>query len=154
MEVRTGEGMSVTQLVDVAMSRVRRLDLICAPEWTSLCKQRHNVLLKGPEESTEDVLRFLAPYLRSPVLWRRSHAPFALPTGDCGALVVPNVAALGRKEQSELRGWIDDPNARRQVVSTTVDPLFPLVGRGLFDEALYYRLNVILLCVEWDGATQ
>jgi transcriptional regulator of acetoin/glycerol metabolism len=67
---------------------------------------------------------------------------------------VPNVAALGRREQSALLGWIDDPNARRQVVSTTVDPLFPLVGRGVFDEALYYRLNVILLCVEWDGATE
>lgn len=58
---------------------------------------------------------------------------------------------IGRREKSELLGWIDDPNARRQVVSTTVDPLFSLVGRGLFDEALYYRLNVILLCVEWDA---
>jgi hypothetical protein len=33
-------------------------------------------------------------------------------------------------------------------------PLFPLVGRGLFDEALYDRPNVILLSVEWDGATE
>jgi hypothetical protein len=27
-------------------------------------------------------------------------------------------------------------------------PLFPLVVRGLFDEALYYRLNVVLLRID------
>jgi transcriptional regulator of acetoin/glycerol metabolism len=34
-----------------------------------------------------------------------------------------------------------------QLVSTTEHPLFPLVARGLFSGALYYRLNVVLRCV-------
>ena len=34
------------------------------------------------------------------------------------------------------------------IVSTTAHPLFPLVARELFDEALYYRLNITLLRLE------
>lgn len=123
------------------------------PEWRSLCTQRLNLLLEGSEESTEGVLLFLAPYLRKPVLWKPSQAPFAHPTGECGALVLQNVAALGREEQSEVLRWLDDSSGRTQVVSTTAQPLFPLVARGLFDEALYYRLNVVLLCVDSSSAT-
>jgi len=122
------------------------------PEWRSLCTERPNLLLEGSEESTEGRLLFLAPYLRKPVLWKPSHAPFARPTGECGALVLQNVAALGREEQSALLRWLDDSNGRTQVVSTTAQPLFPLVARGVFDEALYYRLNVVLLCVDSSSA--
>jgi hypothetical protein len=46
-----------------------------------------------------------------------------------------------------LFGWLDDPHGSKQVVSTTADSLFPRVARGLFDEALYYRLNVMRLSV-------
>jgi hypothetical protein len=37
---------------------------------------------------------------------------------------------------------------RRQVVSTTGQPLFDLVATGLFDEALYYRLNMTFLKID------
>jgi hypothetical protein len=122
------------------------------PEWRSLCTERPNLLLEGSEESTEGVLLFLAPYLRKPVLWKPSRGPFVYPTGECGALVLQNVAALGREEQSDLFRWLDDSNGQTQVVSTTAQPLFPSVARGLFDEALYYRLNVVLLCVDSSSA--
>ena len=122
------------------------------PEWRSLCTERPNLLLEGSEESTEGVLLFLAPYLRKPVLWKPSRGPFVHPTGECGALVLQNVAALGREEQSDLFRWLDDSNGQTQVVSTTAQPLFPSVARGLFDEALYYRLNVVLLCVDSSSA--
>jgi transcriptional regulator of acetoin/glycerol metabolism len=59
---------------------------------------------------------------------------------------------LNREEQSALFRWLDESNQRTQVVSTTAQPLFPLVGRGLFDEALYYRLNVVHLCVDSSSA--
>jgi transcriptional regulator of acetoin/glycerol metabolism len=62
-----------------------------------------------------------------------------------GALVVHDISALTAPEQDRLLGWLDDPHRRTQVVCTTTEPLFPLVARGLFDETLYYRLNVILL---------
>ena len=128
--------------------RGKNLELISTPEWRSLCAQRPNVLLEGSDESTESVVHFLAPYLCRPVLWKASHAPFARPMGQCGALVLQNVAAMGRQEQAELLQWFDSSKERKQVVSTSGQPLFPMVGRGLFDEALYYRLNVIRLCVD------
>ena len=142
------EGVFMTRAKEVVLLRGRGLELISTPEWRSLCTQRPNVLLEGSDESTESMVLFLAPYLCRPVLWKSSHAPFALPTGECGALVLQNVAAMGRQEQAELLQWLDSPTERKQVVSTSGQPLFPLVGRGLFDEALYYRLNVIRLCVD------
>jgi hypothetical protein len=125
--------------------------MISTPEWVSLCAARHNVLLEGSDESTESLVLFLAPYLCRPVVWKPPHAPVALPSGACGALVLQNVGALSRPEQAELLRWLDNSTDRKQVVSTTVQPLFPLVERGLFDEALYYRLNIMLLCVDASG---
>lgn len=116
-------------------------------EWRSVCTARHNVLLEGPAASTEAVVRLLEPHLREPVAWKRPRAPLELPTGECGALVLQDIAALGGEEQTRLLGLLDDGTRRKQVVSTTTHPLFPLVARGLFDEALYYRLNVVLLHV-------
>jgi hypothetical protein len=125
--------------------------MISTPEWVSLCARRHNVLLEGSDESTESLVLFLAPYLCRPVVWKPPHAPVALPSGACGALVLQNVGALSRPEQAELLRWLESSTDRKQVVSTTVQPLYALVERGLFDEALYYRLNVILLCVDASG---
>ena len=72
--------------------------------------------------------------------------PPELPTDPCGALVVQNVSALDSDEQAALLRWLDAD--RKQVVSTTAQPLFPLVASGLFDKALYYRLNVTLLSID------
>ena len=58
--------------------------------------------------------------------------------------------ALDRHEQAALLRWLDAD--RKQVVSTTAQPLFPLVARGLFDKALYYRLNVMLVSIDSTGA--
>ena len=41
---------------------------------------------------------------------------------------------------------------RKQVVATTAHPLFPLIARGLFDEVLYYRLNITLMRIDATGA--
>jgi DNA-binding NtrC family response regulator len=61
--------------------------------------------------------------------------------------VLQDVAALDRKAQAELLRWIDGVHDRKQLVATTLRPLFAPVRRGLFDEALYYRLNVMRLHV-------
>jgi hypothetical protein len=121
--------------------------LASTPEWRSVCTRYHCMLLEGPEFVTETVLSFLSPHLRTPVIWTHKQLPREFPAGPCGALVLRDVVALGRKEQARLRGWLDDPRGPTQVVSTTEDPLFPWVARGHFDEVLYYRLNVIRLCV-------
>jgi hypothetical protein len=76
--------------------------------------------------------------------------PLEFPTGECGALVVRNASALTSDEQAALSKWLD--GHRRQVVATTEHPLFPLIAEGLFDETLYYRLNVVLLRIDSTGA--
>jgi len=114
-------------------------------EWRSICSSHHNVLLEGPTVCTEAVLHLLKPYLDKPVTLKRSGAPLELNTSKNGALVMHDIGAFSGAEQDRMLGWLDDPQSRAQVVCTTTEPLFPLVARGLFDETLYYRLNVILL---------
>ena len=125
-------------------------ELISTTEWLSVWTQQHNAIFEGPEHATESLLLLLQPSLRTPAIWRRAPVPLELPTDECGALVLRNVCALDRHEQAALSRWLD--SSRKQVVATTVDPLFPLVARGLFDEALYYRLNTMLMRIDSTGA--
>jgi hypothetical protein len=124
-------------------------ELHSMPEWHSVCALHLNALVEGPEHATESLLRLLEPSLRTPAIWQG--APLELPNGECGALVVRNVAELNADEQAALSTWLEADG--RQVVSTSAHPLFPLVARGLFGEALYYRLNVILVCIDSTGAS-
>jgi hypothetical protein len=141
-------GVSVTSAVTVSPGLGP--EIISTPEWRSLSTRQHNAIFQGPEHATEAVLLRLQPYLRAPAIWKRAPTPLELPAGQCGALVLRNVYALGRYEQAALLRWLDaEP---RQVVSTTAYPLFPLIARGLFDEALYYRLNVTLTMIDATGA--
>ena len=146
--LKARECARVTGPVEFVLSRAHKLSLASTPEWRQAWEGHHNMLLEGPEDSTHGVLLLLESYLRKPVVWKRSRAPFELPAGEFGALVLQNVAALNREGQTALLRWLDDPADRKQVVSTTVHPLFPLVVHGLFDETLYYRLNVVLLHVD------
>jgi hypothetical protein len=134
-----------TGAIDTDLSLLRAFGLGAISEWRSVYTGGHNVLLEGPEASTQAVLRLLEPRLCEPVAWKQPHAPFALPSGECGALVVQDIGALNSEEQAQLLAWLDDPSRRTQVVTTAATPLFPLVVRGLFNATLYYRLNVMLL---------
>ncbi len=125
-------------------------EIVSTPEWRSVSTRQHNVIFEGPEHVTEAVLLRLQSYLRLPAIWKRAPTPLELPTGRCGALVLRNVNALDRYEQAALLRWLDAEG--KQVVSTTAHPLFPLIARGLFDEALYYRLNTTLMRIDSTGA--
>jgi hypothetical protein len=141
----------VTGTVEVALSEAYKLSL--TPEWRSVCNRHHCMLIEGPESVTETVLALLKPHLLTPVVWTGSQSPLEFPAGSCGALVLRDVTALGRREQLRLLAWLNAPRDRTQVVSTTPHPLFPWVVRGHFDEALYYRLNVIRLRVDSKAIT-
>jgi hypothetical protein len=118
-------------------------------DWRIVCASHHNVLLEGPEAATAGVLLLLKRHLRQPVLRTRHGAPLELPTAAVGTLILEEVAALSAKEQTRLLQWLDDDaHERPRIVSTTARPLFPLLALGLFDAALYYRLNVMLLQVD------
>ena len=143
----------MTRMVDDVLSQGHRRELVSSPEWNSVCAMRHNVVFEGPERETDGLLQLLEPHLHTPAVWKRAPMPLELPTDGCGTLVVQEVSALDRHEQAALLKWLGGSSDRRQVVSTTVLPLFPLLARGLFDETLYYRLNVVLLSVDSTGAS-
>ena len=105
----------------------------------------HNVLLEGPVGATDAVPDLLRPHIREPLLRPVRHGALELPQGNTRGLILQDVSTLTADDQTKLLNWLGHDGARTQVVSTTVSPLFALVVRGLFDVALYYRLNVLLL---------
>jgi hypothetical protein len=104
-----------------------------------------NVLIEGPTAATNDVLLVLRTHLREPLVSNLAHAPLHLPDGAARPLILRDVAALTADDQARLLAWLQGKGFGVHVVSTTERPLFALVAQGLFDEALYYRLNVLLL---------
>lgn len=140
-----GENAMTRGTVAVDASDLQTASLPSTAEWSHICTGRHNVLLEGPMACTEAVLHLLKRHFGEPITMKRSGAPLELHTLKGGTVVVQDIAAFGRPEQERILEWLEDPRTRTQVVCTTIEPLFPLVAQGLFDETLYYRLNIILL---------
>jgi Sigma-54 interaction domain len=107
-----------------------------------------NVLIEGPASATDDVVLALRMHLREPLVSDLAHAPLHLPDGAATPMILRNVAALTADDQARLLAWLQGEGFGAQVVSTTERPLFRLVAQGLFDAALYYRLNILLLRIE------
>ena len=114
------------------------------PEWRILRAHRLNVLLEGPAIATTAVLRLLQPHLPEPIRWHQPRRALRLRSVETGALILKDVTALSLDDQRRLLDWIVRTGSQTQIVSTTDRPLFALVTRGLFDEALYYRLNLMI----------
>ena len=113
-------------------------------DWRLLVTARPNVLLEGAHEITDLIVGEAKGFLPTP------HATWcgAPPRGDRPAtLFVRSISALDHDQQHSLFDWLDSPGDRVQVISTTSEPLYPMVGRGVFLESLYYRLNVMRLDV-------
>ena len=116
-------------------------------EWRMLKERPHTVLFEGPVAATDAVLLLLQPHIRETIAWNRPHVPITAHNGQTGVLIVREAAALSGDDQKQLLDWLKTEGSRAYVVSTTERSLFALVAAGLFDETLYYRLNVILLPV-------
>jgi transcriptional regulator of aromatic amino acid metabolism len=129
------------------------VESICAPspihessvEWRAVCREHHNVLLEGAEAATQACVAELEPLLGVQSV-RRRHGHLEFPTGAT-TLILREVSTLAMHEQSQLLDWWIAGLGRPRLVSTSSEPLFARVERGLFAEALYYKLNVILVRV-------
>jgi hypothetical protein len=132
-------------LLDETPVEVRALR-VPSSEWKLILRARPNLLVEGPHESTERLIAVLASHSPAPPDdWRHSteSAPDA-------ALLVRDVDTLSAEDQRELMNRIkgdEGPFTPRQVISTSATPVFPLIERGLFLEALYYRLNSVRLTI-------
>jgi len=112
-----------------------------------LREHRCNVLVEGDGARTGAVLRLLLPCTREAVVWHKPSAPLELPGRETGTFILTNAASLSASDQARLLDWFGDTGWRTQIISTAETPLFTLVEGGLFDPALYYCLNVMLLRV-------
>ena len=138
----------VTVDVDAEPPALRQRTLVPALEWRAVCEGRYNLLLEGPEASTDAALLLLKPHLIGIVHWKQSAAPLELPPRNVRTLILENVDSLSATEQTSLLTWMAAADRRIQIVSTTAQALFPFVARGLFDERLYYRLNTVFLHID------
>lgn len=116
-----------------------------APEWAALRASRPHVLITGTEEATEAAVAALMPHLQPPIsCWTPD---VSLPAPNVATtMLIRDVATLSDDQQRELSSWLEQSGPGcAQIVSTTSIPLFPLVEQGVFLDALYYRLNTLLL---------
>jgi hypothetical protein len=119
-----------------------------AEEWRIARLARVNVLLVGSDGLPEQIVDVLPPDLREPLeVWHPASPLVLPPIGGTGTLILQNVGAMPRSDQRRLCDWLEVTAGRTRVVSTTRQPLFPLVEAGTFLETLYYRLNVLSLQV-------
>jgi hypothetical protein len=107
---------------------------------------RTNVLVVGNPEATRIVVDMLRLDLRGPVVRWRAGQPLDLPSpARAATLVLENVTRLTTDEQFQVLRWLDDVRGRIRVVSTTNVPIWPRVQVGVFNEVLYYRLNIVFV---------
>ncbi len=115
-----------------------------ADDWALVRAVQANALLIGPRPALEAALTGLQPHVNPPVsTWEPERLP-AL-NGEGGTVIVRDANTLTDAQQRELLKWLDAHPGRVQVISTSVDPLWPLVERGSFLQSLYYRLNILYI---------
>jgi hypothetical protein len=110
-----------------------------------------NLLLIGPEAATRAYLdRQMLPLPSS--VRSCNGADLRLPSEPVQGLVVRDVERLTRDHQDQLVEWLSGPGCHTRIVATSGAPLYPMVERGEFSDALYYRINMITLRLDESSA--
>jgi len=107
-------------------------------DWSIVRQERLHALLIGSHAEAAAVLSRVFPDVRwSLALWSPADGP---ERGHGQVMLVRDAQDLTAAQQQQLLAWMDRHPAT-QVISVASQPLFPLVAAGLFQAALYYRLN-------------
>jgi hypothetical protein len=116
------------------------------PEWQWLThSSRPNGLLIGSSERTLAILRRLEEVLPGAVVhWPRDGEPWKAPLPP-STVVLHQVTALSADDQQALLAWLSDDGVRVQVIALDSRPVHPFVEQGAFLEALYYRINWVVV---------
>ena len=132
---------------EVLPSQATRLHTELALERNAVAREHCNVLVEALPAVIEPVLAELRPHLRAPIHEYSPDSGGPVPEPTEGSLILLEVARLDPRQQAKLLRWLNDHEGRVQVASTSSEPLFPLVERGTFDAALYYRLNIVRIAI-------
>jgi hypothetical protein len=106
---------------------------------------RANLLLVGTERQVTRLVRFAVPDLHQAAVVKCQNGQLLLPSPSlrAGAIVIRDVDVLTPDDQRKLCEWLDSRSDHTQVVSTASAPIVPMVDSCLFNDALYYRLNMV-----------
>ena len=112
--------------------------------WDVVVTSRIHVLVTGPTVVTRAFVDELRMRLPVPVVDVTCNEPLALDGLDgAGTVVLHDVDRLAVADQRHVEEWLDMVTGRTQVVSTSSQPLLPLIATGGFRDTLYYRLNTV-----------
>jgi hypothetical protein len=117
---------------------------IPASDWEALVATRANTVVVGHEDAALRVWTAVWPTLQKPIYWVEADR-LSLPRESAGTLILQGAHALTASAQQQVFDWLDRDAHATRVLTTTPHALFPLVEGGTFLEALYYRLNMLLL---------
>ena len=117
---------------------------IPAADWQALVATHANTVIVGEEDAALRVWTAVWPSLQKPIHWVDADH-LMLPRHQAGTLILPGVDTLTATAQQQLFDWLEHDDRGTRVLTTTPRPLFPLVESGSFLQALYYKLNMLLL---------
>ena len=106
---------------------------------------RANILLVGNDRQVSRLVRLAVADFNQAAVVSCRNGQLRLPSTSlrAGTIVIRDVDALSSDDQVKLCEWLNTRSDRAQVVSTASAPIVPLVDSSLFNDALYYRLNVV-----------
>jgi Sigma-54 interaction domain len=117
---------------------------IPASDWEALVATRVNTVVVGHEDDALGVWTAVWPTLQKPIYWVDADR-LSLPRQSSGTLILQDAHALSASAQQQVFDWLDRDAHATRVLTATPHALYPLVENGTFLEALYYRLNMLLL---------
>ena len=113
-------------------------------DWETFLTTRANTVVVGNEDAALGLWTAVWPTLQKPIYWVDADR-LSLPRQSAGTLMLQGAHALSMSAQQRLFEWLDRDARAMRVLTTSAEPLFPLVEGGRFLEVLYYRLNMLLL---------
>ena len=112
--------------------------------WDCVTNSQLNALLIGPRHVTGRLVHSLRSLLAHPIIRVLPHMPLVLPRADqVGTIILEDVGRLDMAAQRYLLEWLEGAVPRTRMIGTSTVPLLPMVAAGIFDGALYYRLNLV-----------
>lgn len=131
--------------VAVGPAQPAEMSPLLSLEWEAVILDRCNLLLEATPSAAEGVLVAMQPHLQAPVVRYSPKIGVPMPLSTAGTLILVEAGRLDQGQQTELCQWLQERAASPhvQIVSTSSQPLFPLVQMGTFAADLYYKLNIV-----------
>jgi Sigma-54 interaction domain len=134
----------LTLLQPLNMTNLPTVDLTFAGvDWRILHNTAPNALVIGPPMAVDAAIARLLPLLQDPISTWEPDVRREPSLPGTGTLIVRDADALDAGQQRQLLDYLSSPTRRVRVISLASSPVYPLVQRGAFLEALYYRLNIL-----------